>query len=109
VKTDIVLTLGQHEFTLRPTFERMNAIEEELGSAFSIVDRATQGQVTVNDVVTVLWHCIQQWHVRSEAFVKYKDAFGELIMEHGVATATPAFRALLTAVLAGPNAGEAPQ
>lgn len=102
IRGEVSLSLGERKFRLRPTFEALVRIEQEVGSLFAVVERTTSFQVTLKDVVTVLWSCA----VAGGADVEMSE-MGELIAENGISAATPAFRAILTSALAGPNSEKA--
>lgn len=102
MRGEVELKLGEKAFLLRPTFEALVRIEQELGSLFSIVERATTGNVTLKDIVTVIWSCAEAGGSDLE-----REEFGRLIAESGVAQATSAFRSILTIALAGPDAASA--
>ena len=101
LRGEVELTLGEQVFLLRPTFEALVSIEQELGSLFSVVERATKGSVTLNDIVAVIWSCAQAGGSELK-----REEFGRLIVQNGVAQATTAFRSVLTIALAGPDATE---
>lgn len=102
LRGEVEFVLGDETFILRPTFEALVRVEQKLGGLFSIVDRATNGQVTLDDIVTVIWSCAQAGGSPLD-----REAIGQLIAENGVAQATSAFRTVLTVALAGPDAAKA--
>lgn len=86
---------GADAYVLRPSFERLVAIEEEIGSLFALVERASQGALTLAEVTALIWHCIDnpQRPPRSDV--------GEAVLERGLVSATQPVRAILGQVLQG--------
>lgn len=90
------LVLDGRQLRLRPTFDALVRAEGELGSLFDLVDRATAGQIRLEEMVALFWHCLdQQGHDLDRA------ALGEAVVAGGLAKATPALRAVLTQILQG--------
>jgi hypothetical protein len=81
---------------LRPTFAALVAAEEDLGSLFSLVERAASGRLLLPEIVTLFWHVI---HDRPEQLTP--DQLGEGIVKIGLAGVTPALKILLRQILAG--------
>ena len=52
--------LGGRQFLLRPSFENLVAAEEEIGSLFALVDRASDGALTLSEVTALVWHCMER-------------------------------------------------
>jgi hypothetical protein len=87
------LVLGGQTMLLRPTFTALVAAEAELGPLFALYERAAAGQLTLAEMVALLWHCLAEPTPR--------DAFAEALVVGGLANATPALRVLLGQILAG--------
>ena len=80
---------------LRPSFENLVAAEEELGSLFALVERASQGGITLSEVTGLLWHCSEAQSRPS------RDEVGKAVLEMGLVEATKPIRAILAQVLQG--------
>lgn len=80
---------------LRPSFENLVAAEEELGSLFALVERASEGAITLSEVTGLLWHCSAVQPRPS------RDEVGKAVLEMGLVEATKPVRALLAQVLQG--------
>lgn len=89
------LRIGDEQYVLRPSFENLVAAEEELGSLFAMVERASQGSLTIAEISTLLWHCLPHTGrpTREEA--------GEAVLNIGLIEATHPVRAVLAQVLQG--------
>lgn len=98
---EVALSLGAHDFVLRPTFEALMQIEEELGSVFALIERVSENQVRLSDIVCVVWLCA----VAGGADLGRED-MGRLIVKDGMTKVTPAFRAVLLMALAGRQDGD---
>jgi hypothetical protein len=87
--------IGPDAHILRPSFERLVAVEEEIGSLFALVERASEGALTLAEVTALIWHCIdsEQRPSRSEV--------GAAVLERGLVNATQPVRAILGQVLQG--------
>ncbi|EAQ28345.1 hypothetical protein NAP1_12138 [Erythrobacter sp. NAP1] len=83
------------EFVLRPTFESLVAAEGEIGSLFALVERASEGSLTISEIAALLWHCA------SEDTRPKREAFGEAVVNGGLVEATKPVRAILAQVLQG--------
>lgn len=93
---------GETEFTingtilkLRPSFEALVAAEQEIGSLFALVERASSGSLTLSEISILLWHCIAG-DARPE-----REAVGAAVLEQGLIEATKPVRAILAQVLQG--------
>jgi hypothetical protein len=81
---------------LRPSFAALVAAETELGPLFAVVERAADGQLSITEMVALFWHCIVD---RKKDLTR--EAFGDAVMAHGLAAATPALKSLLAQILSG--------
>lgn len=96
VRGEASLPLENAALFLRPTFAALAAAEEELGSLFSLVERAAEGQLKLSEMAALFWHC------RHDAPADLTRAdFGEALVEAGLAAATPALKLLLGQILGG--------
>jgi Phage tail tube protein, GTA-gp10 len=87
----------EHEsvsIALRPSYGALVAAEEELGSLFALVERATGGALRLSEMVALLWHC------RCDDSLS-RAALGDLCVAAGLAKVTPLFRQLLEAAFGG--------
>lgn len=92
---EVSLLLDGIEHLLRPTFAALVAVEEELGSLFTLVERATAGEMKLGEIVALFWHCL---HDRDDAS---REAFAEAVTRAGLAACAGPLRALLVQVLKG--------
>lgn len=93
VRGEAALVLDGQTLRLRPTFSALVAAEAELGPLFALCERAAAGQLTLTEMVALLWHCLAEPYPR--------EAFAEAVVAAGLATASPALRVLLGQILAG--------
>jgi len=80
---------------LRPTFGALVAVEEELGPLFALVERVAAGGLKLGEMVSLFWHCLVEragWD---------RARLGEAVVEAGLASATPALRAVIAQILQG--------
>lgn len=80
---------------LRPSFENLVAAEAEIGSLFALVDRASEGRITLSEITALLWNCID-----GDA-KPARDAVGQAVLSMGLVAATKPVRAILAEVLQG--------
>jgi len=80
---------------LRPSFAALVAAEEELGPLFALVERAGAGQLRLGEMATLFWHCLDCRDGLT------RDAVGEAVMQHGLASASQPLRVLLGQILQG--------
>jgi len=87
--------VGDRTFVLRPSFENLVAAEAEIGSLFALVERASEGSLTVSEVCALLWHCIE-----ADPRPAREDV-GQAVLTGGLIAATQPVRAILAQVLQG--------
>ena len=87
--------LGERVFVLRPSFENLVAAEEEIGSLFALVERASDGALTLSEASALIWHCIEADARPS------REEVGEAVLKLGLINTTKPVRAILTQVLQG--------
>jgi len=80
---------------LRPTFAALVAAEAELGPLFALVERAAAGQLRLEEMVTLFWHCLAD---RDEIS---RDAVGQAVLAQGLAGCAPPLGMLLRQILQG--------
>ena len=95
LRGESALSIGGREFVLRPSFENLVAAEEELGSLFALVERGSQGELTLGQIAGLLWHCIDAEPRPS------REETGEAVLALGLVKATVPVRAVLTQVVQG--------
>ncbi|MEM6856817.1 MAG: GTA-gp10 family protein [Pseudomonadota bacterium] len=88
-------SVANRTFVLRPSFENLVAAEEELGSLFALVERASAGSLTLAEITALLWHCLPQTE-RPE-----RNTVGAAVLALGLVGATVPVRAILAQVLQG--------
>ena len=84
------------EMVLRPSFQALVAAEQELGSLFDLVVRATDGKLRIGELVALFWHCLRE---PPEGMMR--ETLGEALIGVGLAKLTPVLRDLLHQILAG--------
>ncbi len=89
------LIIDRQSYILRPTFEALVAAEEELGSLFSLVERASQGALSITEITALLWHCLPS-NTRPS-----REALGRCVIAMGLLEATKPIRKILAQVLKG--------
>ncbi|MEO0030788.1 MAG: hypothetical protein RIS94_546 [Pseudomonadota bacterium] len=92
---EVSILLDGIERVLRPTFSALVSVEEELGPLFTLVERATGGELKLGEIVTLFWHCLQERDEDS------REAFAEAVTRAGLAACAGPLRALLVQVLKG--------
>ncbi|QIQ87699.1 gene transfer agent family protein [Erythrobacter sp.] len=80
---------------LRPSFENLVAAEEEIGSLFALVERASEGALTAREIAALLWHCL------ADENRPPRDKVGEAVLAMGLVAATGPVRTILAQVLQG--------
>ncbi len=93
---EAAIRVAGETLTLRPTFERLVAAEEELGPLFGLVERAAGGGLKLAELAALFWHCISD---RPQGLSR--ERLGEAIAEQGLAKATPVLKVLLMQILQG--------
>lgn len=89
------ITVSGRSFILRPSFTALVSAEAELGSLFAMVERASEGSLTVAEITGLLWYCIAP-DVRPE-----RDMLGAAVLELGLVEAAKPVRAIFAQVLKG--------
>ena len=87
--------VGGETHLLRPSFEALVAAEDELGSLFALVERASDGALTIAEMVSLLWHCMPA------ATRPAREDVGKAVIAGGIVAATKPVRAILSQVLQG--------
>lgn len=87
--------LGEESLVLRPSFENLVAVEEDIGSLFALVERASDGALTLSEVTALIWHCLEADPRPS------RDEVGQAVLKQGLINTTKPVRAILSQVLQG--------
>ncbi len=95
LRGEAVFMLGGEPIHLRPSFENLVAAEEEIGSLFALVERASQSGMTVSEIAALLWHCIERDPRPA------RDELGKAVLEMGLVEATKPIRTILAQVMQG--------
>lgn len=95
VRGEASLRIVGVERVLRPTFTALVAAEDELGPLFALVERAGSGQLRLSEMAALFWHCLTNRDGLT------REALGEAIAAHGLATCAAPLRAVLGAILQG--------
>lgn len=90
------LRINGCDYLLRPSFSALVAAEQELGPLFALVERAASGQLALDEMAALLWHCIAQ---RPQDLSK--QMVGQAVIAQGLANITPILRLVLQQILAG--------
>ena len=100
VRGEATLLIRGEPHILRPTFAALVAAEEELGPLFALVERASAGQLRLDELAALFWHCL------ADPAALSREDVGAAIAEQGLAAATVPLRALLVQILQGhPSTG----
>jgi hypothetical protein len=91
----VALSLPAGPCLLRPTFGALVAAEAELGSLFAVLERAAAGQARMAEMAALFWHC------RADPEEMERGRFEAALLDAGLATLLPPFRALLSGVFGG--------
>ncbi|WOE76584.1 gene transfer agent family protein [Parasphingorhabdus sp. SCSIO 66989] len=90
------LVVVGERYVIRPSFSALVAAEADLGSLFALVERAAAGQMALEDMAGLFWHCIAD---RPETLSR--EDVGQAVLTMGLANATPILRTILHQVLQG--------
>ncbi|WP_298470319.1 gene transfer agent family protein [uncultured Erythrobacter sp.] len=95
LRGELAFRVGGQDFVLRPSFEALVAAEQELGSLFALVERASEGSLTLFEITALLWHCM------ASTARPPRDEVGEAVLTGGLVAATKPVRGILAQVLQG--------
>jgi hypothetical protein len=62
---EIVVTIGGHERTLRPSWAALKRIEREAGPLFDLLDAFARGRASLSAVVSIITACLEAGGARS--------------------------------------------
>lgn len=88
---EVRLTIGEADWRLRPSFERLVAAEAELGSLFQLLDRSAAGDVRIGDAEALFWCCLDG--DRPE-----RERFRSMLMDAGLMAVMGPYRQLLAQI-----------
>ncbi|MEO0413211.1 MAG: gene transfer agent family protein [Pseudomonadota bacterium] len=93
---EVLLTLGQSQYRLRPSFQALAEAEETTGSLIALIERAGQGKIMIADIAALLHACAKAGghDVRFEVF-------SEEILRAGLAAVAVPTQQLLKAIMGG--------
>lgn len=92
---EVSLVIDGVERRLRPSFAALVAAEKELGSLVALVERAGKGELRLEEMAALFWHCL----VQREGLAREK--VGEALVRCGIAEAAKRLRIILTQILQG--------
>ncbi len=94
-EVEIVLD-GMH-YTLRPTFEALCRIEQELGAGLLAVARLlAQGQLNLTQLIAIIHHCTQ-----AAGHTTSREVFCNALLHNGLNSALYAVGVMFTRIFAG--------
>jgi hypothetical protein len=80
---------------LRPSFNALIAVEEELGPLLALVERASRGELRLAEMAALFWHCL------TERETVTREALGDAVLAMGLAACAAPLRVLLHQILGG--------
>ena len=95
VRGEAALAVAGRERVLRPTFAALVMAEEELGSLYARVERASAGQLRLSAGAALFWHCLAERDAVS------REQVGEAVLALGLAGCAGPLRCLLGQILQG--------
>lgn len=95
VRGEAEMSIGGSTFILRPTFDALVAAEQELGSLFALVERASEGGLKLAEITGLLWHCLPEDDRPS------RESVGAAVLTIGLVEAATPVRMILAQVLQG--------
>ena len=95
IRGEATLVIGGRPRVLRPTFTALVTAEDELGPLYSLIERASDGNLRLAEVASLFWHCLVERDDISREHV------GEAVMSSGLAACAAPLRALLQQILQG--------
>ena len=96
IRGEASLVLDDVERIFRPSFSALVAAEGEIGPLFAAVERAAAGNIKLDELVALLWHCLAP-----DSPLPTRESFAEAIVNAGLSAVTPVLKTLLTQILAG--------
>lgn len=93
------LRIAGQTYVLRPSFSALVAAEAELGPLYQLVERAAAGALSLTEITSLFWHCLE--HLQAQVPAITKQAVGEAIVAQGLAASMMPMRSLLGQILKG--------
>ena len=93
---EAALNVNGTMLVLRPSFSALVGAEEELGPLFALVERAASGELKLQEMAILFWHCVFE---RDAGLTR--EALGEALVAGGLAQATPVLKIILQQILQG--------
>ena len=90
------LQVGGEVLVLRPSFSALVAAEEELGSLFALVERASEGRLALGEIAALFDHLSAS---RPPAITR--ERIGEAVVEKGLVGISPTLKLVLGQILKG--------
>jgi len=90
------LAVGGETLLLRPSFEALVAAEEELGPLFALVERASEGRMSLNEIAALFDHL----STKRPAGIT-RGMIGEAVVERGLVAVSPLLKLVLGQILQG--------
>ena len=90
------LQVGGEVLVLRPSFSALVAAEEELGSLFALVERASEGRLALGEIAALFDHLSAG---RPPAITR--ERLGEAVVEKGLVGISPILKLVLGQILKG--------
>lgn len=95
VRGEAAIHVEGREILLRPSFDALVRAEEELGALLALVERAGEGQLKLQEIAALFWHCAVPADCVS------RQAIGHAVLDMGLARAAKPLRILLGEILRG--------
>jgi alkylhydroperoxidase family enzyme len=92
---EAALRIAGREHALRPSFTALVAAEQDLGSLYALVERASEGHLRLSEVAALFWHCLDQPDGVT------REQVGEAVLSIGLAGCAAPLRCLLGQILQG--------
>lgn len=83
------------ELVLRPSFDALVKAEAEIGSLFALVERASEGRLTLTEIAALFWFCL------AIPGAATREEVGEAVIAMGLSKAAAPLKLLLGQVLRG--------
>ncbi|MGD1954800.1 MAG: GTA-gp10 family protein [Sphingomonadales bacterium] len=93
---EVPLTLGDTCYCLRPSFTALAAVEAQIGSLISLVERAGSGGIKLTEIIVLLHAC-----AKAGGHDIGQDAFAAQVLAAGAASTVQAVRRLLEIMMTG--------
>ena len=97
---EATLLVAGEPHVLRPSFAALVAAEDELGPLFALVERASAGQLRLDELAALFWHCLAA-HEAPTGDRPSRETVAEAVVAGGLAAAAVPLRALLVQILQG--------